>query len=348
VLRGDANPADDSTPVNPADVAGVGVMRIPWVGLPGLWVREGNAVALVAAAAVALLIGWVAQIDRRHWVASRPRKSSRIVQGIATVSAAALIVTGLSAGTPDAHAAFTAPAANPASGLSALAAYPCLAPAPAVASYLSYPFGETTGTTTADSSGNARTGTLVGTPTRTAGSCALNSSPALTLNGTTQQVTTPTSVAGPNTFTVAIWFNTTTVRGGKLIGFGNSQAGLSTTYDRHLYMTNAGRIIFGVRPAARVTITSPLAYNNGAWHLAVATLSSTGMSLYVDGALVASGTGATTGANFTGFWRIGYDNLASWSTVPTSRFFAGTIDSPTVYTTALTAAQVSALYAAGR
>lgn len=38
--RGDANPAADSTPANPDKVRGVALLRVPWAGLPILWISE--------------------------------------------------------------------------------------------------------------------------------------------------------------------------------------------------------------------------------------------------------------------------------------------------------------------
>lgn len=62
---GDANPQPDSTPVHPSAVWGVGMLRVPWVGLPILWIREGQwlFVALVSAG-LTLLIG-LTGLDRR-------------------------------------------------------------------------------------------------------------------------------------------------------------------------------------------------------------------------------------------------------------------------------------------
>jgi signal peptidase I len=42
VTRGDANPSRDSTPVPQANVTGVARLRIPLVGLPVVWLREGE------------------------------------------------------------------------------------------------------------------------------------------------------------------------------------------------------------------------------------------------------------------------------------------------------------------
>jgi len=42
VLRGDANAADDAQPVTAQDVRGVGVLRVPWVGLVHAWLAAGR------------------------------------------------------------------------------------------------------------------------------------------------------------------------------------------------------------------------------------------------------------------------------------------------------------------
>lgn len=61
VTKGDANPTVDTDPVSPAQVTGVGRLVVPLLGLPVVWIGEGNLVALaattilsIAAAAVAV------------------------------------------------------------------------------------------------------------------------------------------------------------------------------------------------------------------------------------------------------------------------------------------------------
>lgn len=53
VLRGDANEEADSAPVTADAVHGVGVLRVPWVGLPHVWLVQGR-VAPVALTVLAL------------------------------------------------------------------------------------------------------------------------------------------------------------------------------------------------------------------------------------------------------------------------------------------------------
>ncbi|MET4094253.1 hypothetical protein ABIB51_001167 [Arthrobacter sp. UYCu712] len=215
-----------------------------------------------------------------------------------------------------------------------------------------YKLAETTGSTTAaDFTPTPINGTYRGSmtsDTTTARACPRDPGGTYTLNGSTSYVSTPTLRAGPNTFSVEIWFKTTTA-GGKLIGFGNAQTGPSSSYDRHLYMSDTGRIVFGVYAGAVKTITGPLPYNDGAWHHAVATLSAAGMNLYLDGQKVAADPTTTTAQAYNGYWRIGYDNLAGLApTQPTNFFFKGSLRFAAAYTTALTPAQITTHYNAGR
>lgn len=160
-------------------------------------------------------------------------------------------------------------------------------------------------------------------------------------------VATTNATTVPNAYSTELWFKTTTNRGGKLIGYGNYRVAISTRYDRHLYMTNAGKLIVGNHSGVVQTLTSPASYNDGAWHHAVASNGADGTRLYVDGQLVASGP-YSGGEAFTGYWRIGGDNLDGWPTPPSSTSFAGSIDDVAVYPSALSAAQVQQHYATGR
>lgn len=170
-------------------------------------------------------------------------------------------------------------------------------------------------------------------------------SSAVTLNGSTQYISTAKAYSNPTDFTISIWFRTSSVTGGKLIGFGNAQTGSSGQYDRHLYMNNAGQIYFGVYPNSVQTINSTLSYNDNAWHQATATLSSTtGMALYVDGVLVGSNQAVTSAENYTGYWRIGFDNNNGWTSQPSSFYFNGTLDDALIYHRALSAGEVSTIY----
>ena len=152
------------------------------------------------------------------------------------------------------------------------------------------------------------------------------------------------SQLGPDTFSVEAWFNSTSAAGGKIIGFGAANTGNSSSYDRQVYLDNTGRITFGVYPNAVRTVTSPKTYADGQWHHVVASLGSAGMVLYVDGVKVGSRTDTTFGQAYTGYWRIGGDNLNGWPGQPSSFYLNGQIDDVAVYPTMLTPAKIKQHY----
>ncbi|HET9657908.1 MAG TPA: LamG-like jellyroll fold domain-containing protein [Kineosporiaceae bacterium] len=182
----------------------------------------------------------------------------------------------------------------------------------------------------------------------TAGAIAGDADPATTFAGTDPVPgTTTTAQAGPQLFTEEAWFATTTTTGGKILGFGNSATGVSGNYDRHLYLTDAGNLVFGIYDGTVQTVVSPKTYNDGAWHHVAATLSPAGIQLYVDGALVGSKASAVLAQLFNGYWRVGGDNLSGWTSAPSTHRFAGAIDEVAIYPTALSAAQIAQHHALG-
>jgi hypothetical protein len=211
-----------------------------------------------------------------------------------------------------------------------------------------WPYNETSGSTAADiangENGAIGSGVTKGDPGAVTGAPDKSYRFAGTSTGT---VSTTTARPAPQIFSVEAWFKTTSTSGGKIIGFGDKQSGLSTAYDRQLYLGNTGKLSFGVNPNAKKVLTSSASYNNGAWHHAVGTLSPAGQFLYVDGVQVGSDTAKTFNAQVnTGYWRVGGDATSGWAGAGTSAYLAGNIDNPAVYPVALTAAQVSTHYAA--
>ncbi|WP_405218087.1 PKD domain-containing protein [Agrococcus sp. Ld7] len=161
------------------------------------------------------------------------------------------------------------------------------------------------------------------------------------------RVSSPASGAVTSEFSAEAWFQTTTNSGGKIIGFGNAVTGSSSSYDRHVYMQNNGRLTFGVYPGGVRTVSSAQSYNDGEWHHAVATQSSEGMRLYVDGVLVGSDASTVGAQVYNGHWRIGGDNLSGWPSRPTSDFFSGRIDDVAIYPNALASGQIMSHYTTG-
>ena len=177
---------------------------------------------------------------------------------------------------------------------------------------------------------------------------------AITLNAPTTYLSTTTEYTNPTSYSVEVWFKTTTTLGGKLIGFENQQTTPGSVSDRMIYMTNSGQLVFGQytgSPAyALSSVTSASSYNNGNWHQAVGTYDGNShLVLYVDGAAVATNNSAAGPLNFSGWWKIGYGDLinATWPSYPSSLYFHGSLGEAAVWNSAaLTATQVSSLYGA--
>ncbi|PRY47975.1 signal peptidase [Geodermatophilus tzadiensis] len=375
VLRGDANARADSTPVDRSAVHGVGALKVPVIGSPLVWLGEHRPAPLVAGALVLVGLAAVALLYRppvpvvparpapgRHRAPVR-RRPGRLFLVVALAAATAVALPVVSPG----WAGFVATTAGSTGQLDSIPHYSCLNAAgdvgaggitgAAVADRF-YPLTETTGATAADTVGTAANGTYQGGYTLGApGPCPRDGGRAVTLNGSTGYVSTATTVTAATSLSVEVWFRTTTTSGGVLLTLASSPTGASNSTDRLLYLANDGRLWFGLQPANNTvqTISSPGAYNDGAWHHVAVTLTSgsvnTGSRLYADGALVAASTSMTTARTTGGYPRIGYDQLSKdpWPVRPTSNLLAGSLAGATFSPgVVLTAAQVADHHTAGR
>jgi len=352
ITRGDANATADSTPVAPDGVHGVAVLRAPALGLPYVWAREGRWELILGAVVVAVGLGVLAFGGRGAHRAETDTRAARVIPSALTVVATVTVVAVVGSG-GTAHAAYTTQSPNPETVLAAETTFGCLVETPLDSPALLYAVNEGTGAAAIDASGNGQTGTILAGATREVGDC-VGTNPSLALAGAvTSGITVPgAAIAPPDTFSIEIWFRTTSSRGGQLIGFGESATGTSAVADRRIWMRNNGALRFSIREDNTVrTLNAPGDYRDGIWHHAVATLSSDGMRLYVDGVLEASNNRDTAyhydpyGSD--GFWRVGGDTTTGMTGVDDATLVSS-VDNAAVYPTALTATQVAAHYAAGR
>lgn len=252
------------------------------------------------------------------------------------------------------RSAFTAKVTNSSNSAGTATYFTCNAAigADTANAMFAYKLTEATGSTTAtDWSGKNANGTYQGSMTASTPSpnaCPRDAGSSYVLNGSTSFVSTPSSVKNPTTFSEEVWFKTT-VAGGYLIGFGSNQVNTSGQHDRMIYLNTSGQLVFGTYNSGVQVVTSPNAYNDGAWHHVVSTMSAgTGMKLYVDGALVASNANYTAPENATGYFRVGYDTVNGWPGQPSNYYFTGSMRYAAVYSTVLTQTQITNHYAAGR
>jgi hypothetical protein len=201
-----------------------------------------------------------------------------------------------------------------------------------------------TGSVAADASGRKRVGTFRGItryePGAIAGNLAIRTAGDQGSGVYQARRSTPAE-----SFSVQVWFRTTTTVGGKILGFENTRTGNGSRADRSLFMTTDGRVGFGTYRSRIRTVVTAGTYNDGVWHQATATQGNGATQLFVDGVLVAGNdlTGAQPGS---GYWRLGGGNMDGWPQRPASAWFAGALDEFAYYTKALSAATIAAQYRA--
>jgi hypothetical protein len=154
------------------------------------------------------------------------------------------------------------------------------------------------------------------------------------------------AIANPTPFTGSIWFNTQSVVGGKLLGFGTAANANSANSDRQIYINNANRISFVVTPNSSAGIYYGSAVNDGRWHHAAATLGPSGMTLFIDGKQVPS-AGTPAGFAGTGYWRVGGDYVGGFGDSPSSNYVQGRIDEVAIFGRVLSPAEIKALWRRG-
>lgn len=204
---------------------------------------------------------------------------------------------------------------------------------------------EYSGTTLLDDTGSGNTGNVQGGITL-GGLGRFGRAP--TFNGSTGYISSTNLSTGPHLFSVQAWFKSSSSTGGYIVGYGSTATGAAPNYDRHIYMSDAGKIVFGVYPGSVKTIVSPLSYNDGNWHHVVGMVSSSGQALYIDGTLVSIVPTVTSAQVYNGYWRIGYNGMsATWTNSPSVKYWNGQIDEVAVWNRQLNTNEVTALYRRG-
>jgi len=208
-------------------------------------------------------------------------------------------------------------------------------------------FSATTPTISQSSPSRSRTAMFADTPL-----------PSLDFTGATC-ITQTTAVIAPTTYSIEVWFRTSTKANGKLIGFGDNPTTPSSEWknDRHLYIDSTGRLIFGTYMRTDDTqhnIVTSKSYADGGWHHAIATSTAAGaLAFYVDGAIVGTTTISNQDTTFSGYWKVGCGNLNTWQNGTGTwlsgwpNYYTGQLRFAAVYTTTLTAAQSLQHYQAG-
>jgi hypothetical protein len=190
-------------------------------------------------------------------------------------------------------------------------------------------FNDGSGSTAADSSGNGDTATLVNSPAWVRGEST--SGFALSFDGASQYMTAANPLGSFANFSYSCWIKcrsqaSSTVLACGYIGF----AFYAGTPHRVTFITD-GSFYDGAVSSA---IT-----DDGNWHCIVGTCSGNSLAIYVDG--VQTGGATVSSARGSGNITVGWDNGALFG------YFPGTVDDVRVYSQALSATNVAALYSAG-
>ncbi|NUT04224.1 MAG: hypothetical protein HOV76_12150, partial [Hamadaea sp.] len=203
-----------------------------------------------------------------------------------------------------------------------------------------YKFDETSGTSATDATGNGKTATLSGGTAWVAG----RSGNAVDLNGSTGHVTLPSGIlAGAAAATIATWVRIDTLTSwSRVFDFGSSTS-------VNMFLTprsSSGTARFAITTSGsggEQRINAPAALPAGAWtHVAVTLNGAVGI-LYLNGAEVARSTGLTlTPASLgsTTANRIGRSQYAD-------PYLDGAVDGLRLYSRALSASEIAALYTSG-
>lgn len=365
-LRGDANPVADATPVDPDDVHGVGVLRVPWIGLPGTWVRSGAWLDLVAAlVATAALVG-ASRTDRTlrtgqpcagcgtpRWTVrtpavtnARPGRAAHgtlepTVRTALIAIGAALLALALIA---DAGAGFSGTAGS-AARLASTAAFPCFVK-PVDDAVLAWDFDER-GPTVRDDSGSGNTGVPFGNVRRVGGPCDVDPFVSFADTANDPRIVSQQRVTVPTEVTVETWVRTTMPQG-SIMSFGSERVAASGWKDRRFYVSSFGTAVFGTSSSGfNFTITSQGRIDDGAWHHLVGTSRPGSMALFVDGVLQGSRTDNTGPLRYDGYWRVGRESVGGWP-YQTDPVFIGDVDSARVYDRILDAGTIAEHAARGR
>ncbi len=109
-----------------------------------------------------------------------------------------------------------------------------------------WPLGESSGTIGYDWAG-ADDLAIAGATRGSAGQQLNATTTATSFAGNSSSYATDSILAtGRQVFTAEAWFKTTSTAGGKILGFGANSSGNSSSYDRHVYLSGAGKVTFGV------------------------------------------------------------------------------------------------------
>ena len=198
-------------------------------------------------------------------------------------------------------------------------------------------FDDGSGASAADATGNGWTGTLQNSATWSTGELG----GAVSLNGSNQYVTLPTSVVnGLTNFTISAWLNLTANPSWARI------FDIGTGTSNYMFLCanpgGANALRFAINTGSGEQVINGTALSLGTWtHVAVTIVGGVG-TLYVNGQVVGTNTGMTLNPSSLGATNQNYLGRSQYS----DPYFNGKIDDFRIYATGLSGAEITSLYQA--
>lgn len=183
-----------------------------------------------------------------------------------------------------------------------------------------------------------------------AGALPADADTAATFDGGSSAIaTTATGAQVAGSITIEAWVKTTSTTGGGLVGFGAAdRSAASAAGDRTLYLDATGRVTYAERASgALLSVRSPGAVNDGAWHQLVAVHADAALQLYVDGHQVGAASTSVVPPAASGQWTLGGQTPSDLPGTPVGSY-GGVLDDVSVTDAALSARQVYDHRQAGR
>jgi hypothetical protein len=167
------------------------------------------------------------------------------------------------------------------------------------------------GTTWTDLSGNDNNITL--TPTTNGPTYSSADGGYLNFDGNNDYGYSPSFTSDNRTYTIEVWFKTSTASGKSFIAVNNSTTGSVSNYDRMIYIGTDGKLRFGHYDGSIEVTTDTITTNDNNWHHAVGTWDGGNLKLYRDNNLVSTNSGANASTdNGTRYWIIAGRRNAGW------------------------------------
>jgi hypothetical protein len=191
-----------------------------------------------------------------------------------------------------------------------------------------------TGTTWTDLSGNNNNGTLVNSPTFSS-----TNGGNLSFNGTTQNISLPSSLTRLNTnYSIGMWFLPTRVFSSYLTSDWSS-TGRNYLLAQDVTNNKIALIIGNGSTSQDTTLQSNLALTTNAWNNVTFVVNGTTRTIYMNGVFDKSAVGSYSGGVTSNL-----RNIATSNDRNAADFFQGNIATTQFYNRALTAAEVQQNY----